>query len=189
MSFSQCHGHLQSNNNSRVAPCPVGPWGSPRLHILSTQLRQLFRLPPCLPASTLDCLLHHSAKCLSQPRSWGGLFGAEHALVFPLPLRMNCLLSQGTYGISWAGTSLLKVPKGSEIKAFLAYIVLANLTRYQRSPFTPASQEASQRLKKSTSLSLYIQLNWDNRSGLLAFPSLIKDENSMIVRSEVLIIL
>ena len=109
--------------------------------------------------------------------------------MFPLPSQDELsLLSQGTYGIR-EGTSLLKVPKGSEIKAFLAYIVLANLTRYQRSPFTPASQEASQRLKKSTSLSLYIKLKGDNRSGLLAFPSLIKDENSMIVRSEVLIIL
>ena len=64
-------------------------------------------------------------------------FGGK-ACVFPLPSQDELsLLSQGTYGIR-EGTSLLKVPKESEIKAFLAYIVLGNLTRYQRSPFTPA---------------------------------------------------
>ena len=190
LSSSWCHRHVQSSNNSRAAPCPVGPWGSPWRHILPIQLHWLHRLPPYLSASTLDYLLCRSAGCLSQPRSWGGLFGAKHTLLFPLPSQDELsLLSQNTYAISCAGTSLLKVPKGSEIKAFLAYSVLANLTRYHRSPSTPTSQEPSQWLNKSTSLSLYIKLNWDNRSGLLASPSLIKDENYKIIISEVLIIL
>ena len=144
LSFSWCHRHLESSNNSRAAPCPVGPWSSPWRHILSIQFHWLRRLPPCLSASTLDCLLCCSARCLSQPRSWGGLSRAKYALLFPLPSQDELsLLSQGTYAISYAGTSLLKVPKGSEIKAFLAYSVLANPPRYRRSPSTTSIQEPS----------------------------------------------